>query len=349
MSDQQVETSIETSYEADAEGNIKPQSMEDKFFGVKTQITKEASKDSDDLDVEVVSDIPEEDRRAPKQETKDEPVDSDVVDKEIADTSKRAGDRINQIKYEYHEERRAKEAAKRESSEAVNRLKTVMAENQRLSQLVNTGGQALNQHAVANAQFAKVSAQEKFKKAYDEGDADAMALAQEELSKATLAEQQAPGYARAMQAQAAQAVQAQPQIPEPDPAMKAWAGKNPWFMGSEPVHREMTSFAMYVDQKLQAEGVDPVGQAEQYYGKVDEAMKEQFPSFFGVPQQAEAGGEVQIEEEKRQPSNVVAPATRNSGANKNPRNVRLTQTQVKLARSLGITPAQYAKQLLKET
>ena len=352
MSDQQVETSIETSYEADAEGNIKPQSMEDKFFGVKTQITKEDSKDSDDLDVEVVSDVPEEDRRAPKQETKDEPVDSDVIDKEIADTSKRAGDRINQIKYEYHEERRAKEAAKRESSEAVNRLKTVMAENQRLSELVNTGGQALNQHAVANAQFAKVSAQEKFKKAYDEGDADAMALAQEELSKATLAEQQAPGYARAMQAQAAQAaqaVQAQPQIPEPDPAMKAWAGKNPWFMGSEPVHREMTSFAMYVDQKLQAEGVDPVGQAEQYYGKVDEAMKEQFPSFFGVPQQAEAGGEVQIEEEKRQPSNVVAPATRNSGANKNPRNVRLTQTQVKLARSLGITPAQYAKQLLKET
>ena len=352
MSDQQVETSIETSYEADAEGNIKPQSMEDKFFGVKTQITKEDSKDSDDLAVEVVSDVPEEDRRAPKQETKDEPVDSDVIDKEIADTSKRAGDRINQIKYEYHEERRAKEAAKRESSEAVNRLKTVMAENQRLSELVNTGGQALNQHAVANAQFAKVSAQEKFKKAYDEGDADAMALAQEELSKATLAEQQAPGYARAMQAQAAQAaqaVQAQPQIPEPDPAMKAWAGKNPWFMGSEPVHREMTSFAMYVDQKLQAEGVDPVGQAEQYYGKVDEAMKEQFPSFFGVPQQAEAGGEVQIEEEKRQPSNVVAPATRNSGANKNPRNVRLTQTQVKLARSLGITPAQYAKQLLKET
>ena len=349
MSDQQVETSIETSYEADAEGNIKPQSMEDKFFGVKTQITKEDSKDSDDLAVEVVSDVPEEDRRAPKQETKDEPVDSDVIDKEIADTSKRAGDRINQIKYEYHEERRAKEAAKRESSEAVNRLKTVMAENQRLSQLVNTGGQALNQHAVANAQFAKVSAQEKFKKAYDEGDADAMALAQEELSKATLAEQQAPGYARAMQAQAAQAVQAQPQIPEPDPAMKAWAGKNPWFMGSEPVHREMTSFAMYVDQKLQAEGVDPVGQAEQYYGKVDEAMKEQFPSFFGVPLQAEAGGEVQIEEEKPQPSNVVAPATRNSGANKNPRNVRLTQTQVKLARSLGITPAQYAKQLLKET
>tara|TARA_R100001082_G_scaffold96582_2_gene64165 strand:+ start:3430 stop:4488 length:1059 start_codon:yes stop_codon:yes gene_type:complete len=352
MSDQQVETSIETSYEADAEGNIKPQSMEDKFFGVKTQITKEDSKDSDDLDVEVVSDVPEEDRRAPKQETKDEPVDSDVIDKEIADTSKRAGDRINQIKYEYHEERRAKEAAKRESSEAVNRLKAVMAENQRLSELVNTGGQALNQHAVANAQFAKVSAQEKFKKAYDDGDADAMALAQEELSKATLAEQQAPGYARAMQAQAAQAAQAaqvQPQIPEPDPAMKAWAGKNPWFMGSEPVHREMTSFAMYVDQKLQAEGVDPVGQAEQYYGKVDEAMKEQFPSFFGVPQQAEAGGEVQIEEEKRQPSNVVAPATRNSGANKNPRNVRLTQTQVKLARSLGITPAQYAKQLLKET
>ena len=226
MSDQQIETSIETSFEADADGKLKPQSMEDKFFGVKTEITKEDGKGSDDLAVEVVNDVPEEDRRAPKKETKDEPVDNDAVDKEISDISKRAGDRINQIKYEYHEERRAKEAAKRESSEAVNRLKSVMAENQKLSQLINQGGQALNQHAVANAQFAKVSAQEKFKKAYDEGDADAMALAQEELSKATLAEQQAPGYARAMQAQAAQAVQVQPQIPEPDPAMKDWANKS---------------------------------------------------------------------------------------------------------------------------
>tara|TARA_R100000231_G_scaffold124064_1_gene94298 strand:+ start:349 stop:558 length:210 start_codon:yes stop_codon:yes gene_type:complete len=67
MSDQQIETSIETSFEADADGKLKPQSMEDKFFGVKTEITKEDGKGSDDLAVEVVNDVPEEDRRAPKK------------------------------------------------------------------------------------------------------------------------------------------------------------------------------------------------------------------------------------------------------------------------------------------
>ena len=97
-------------------------SKEDKFFGVKTEISTEKP----DVKVEVINDIPEEDRRPPKQETKEEPVDDETLDKEISDYSERAGKRISKIKYEYHEERRAKEAAQRESNEAVNRLKTMM-------------------------------------------------------------------------------------------------------------------------------------------------------------------------------------------------------------------------------
>jgi hypothetical protein len=58
--------------------------------------------------------------------------------------------------------------------------------------------------------------------------------------------------------------------------------------------------------------------------------------------------QVETPEEKPQPSNVVAPVTRTTG-NQNSRSVRLTQTQVKLARQLGITPEQYAKQLLQES
>ena len=76
-------------------------------------------------------------------------------------------------------------------------------------------------------------------------------------------------------------------------------------------------------------------------------MRQRFPDFFGVqPQQQEIVEEV--EPTKRQPSTVVASATRDSG-NKKPTQIRLTQTQVKLARQLGITPEQYANQLLKET
>ena len=130
MSDQVVEESrLRTQFTPDASGDLKPQTSEEKFFGVKTEIAKDNPEDK--LEVEVIDDTPEEDRRPPKQETEDAPVDDDVIDKEIADYSKRAGDRINKIKYEYHEERRAKEAAVRESEEATKQLKALMSENQK--------------------------------------------------------------------------------------------------------------------------------------------------------------------------------------------------------------------------
>jgi hypothetical protein len=227
-----------------------------------------------------------------------------------------------------------------------------MSENQKLQTMINQGGDVLNRQAVNNAQWAKHNAQEKFKKAYEEGNADDMAAAQEELSKATMAEQAAGQYAQTIQQQIGQQYDKQnpvtPEVQQPqlDDDMKAWAVKNAWFMGTEPVHREMTSYAMFIDQRLQAQGVDPASQSEKYYGEVDTAMRKEFPSFFGVDATEVVEAPV---EEKRQPTNVVAPVSRNSGTNKNPRNVRLTQTQVKLARQLGITPEQYAKQLLQES
>ena len=344
MSDQSAEESIQTEFTPNSEGKLEPQTMEDKFFGVKTEIQKT---DDSDLKVEVVDEdavIPE-----PKQTT-EKPVDDETLDKEISDYSERAGKRINQIKYEYHEERRAKESALKEKEEAIKQLKTLMHDNQRLQQIVAEGGKVVNEQAKNNAQFAKLSAQAKYKRAYDEGDAEAMAQAQAELTKATLAEQQAPNYATAMQQQiVANMPEQQVQQPTPDPDMQAWAQKNPWFMSQDPAHKEMTSFAMFLDQKLQASGVDPATQAQKYYAEIDAGMRSQYPNFFGVTQASvETTPELPIEE-KRQPANVVAPASRNSGSNKNPRNVRLTQTQVKLARQLGISPEQYARQLLKDS
>ena len=128
--------------------------------------------------------------------------------------------------------------------------------------------------------------------------------------------------------------------------MDAWSKRNPWFMGSEPIHKEMTSFAMYVDQSLQANGVDPEKNSQQYYSEVDAKMREQFPNFFGVSQQQPVEAEEVVETPRRQVVNPVAPATRNSS--KTPRKIHLTQSQVALAKRLNITPEQYANQLLKE-
>ena len=320
-----------------------PQSTEDKFFGKQTEIDNQIP---EGLEVEVVDDTPQEDRRPAKAEDSSPDVDDETVDREIADYSKRAGERIAKIKYEYHEERRAKEAATRESAEAVQRLQTLMAENQRLQAVVDQGGQVLNKQAHNNALWAKKNAQAAFQKAYEEGNAEDMTKAQELLSKATLAEQQSNNMAANLQQQIAQNLpQPEYQPAQPDPEMQVWSQKNPWFMGSEPVHKEMTSYAMYVDQSLQAQGIDPATKSEEYYNEVDNAMRKQFPTFFGATPEVEISQEE--EAPKRQPSTVVASATRDSG-NKKPTQIRLTQTQVKLARQLGISPEQYANQLLKE-
>ena len=227
-----------------------------------------------------------------------------------------------------------------------------MSENQKLKTVVDQGGNVLNQQALNNAQWAKYNAQQTFKKAYEEGDADAMSSSQAELAQATLAEQQAGNYAQTMQhniaAQYVEPVQQQQVVKKDDPDMDKWSQKNPWFMGSEPVHKEMTSYAMYVDQSLQAQGIDPASKSQEYYNQVDNSMRKQFPSFFGVQKTNSVETEqVQITSNKRQVSNPVAPATRNSG--KNPRKIHLTQSQVSIARRLNITPEQYANQLLKES
>ena len=326
------------------EQEVQSQSQEGKFFGVKTEINTSKS----DLEVEVIDDTPEEDRR-PKKAESAEPVDDDTLDQEISDYSKRAGERINKIKYEFHEERRAKEAIERENQEAVHRLKTMMSENERLQAMVNQGGEALNKQALNNAQWAKHNAQSEFKKAYDEGDADKMSQAQELLAKATIAEQQSSGYAASLQQNVAQNLPKEEPVPEQIPRtmdadMKEWSDKNTWFMGTDAVHREMTSYAMFLDQSLKTKGIDPATKSKEYYSEIDKNMKNQFPSFFGVQTSTEESVEYTP---KRQPANVVAPASRNSG--KKPRSIRLTQSQVAIARKLGITPESYANQLIRES
>ena len=320
------------------------QSEEEKFFGRQTEIDNTIP---EGLEVEVIDDTPIEDQRPAKAEDTSPDIDDETVDKEITDYSKRAGDRIAKIKYEFHEERRAKEAATRESQEAVKRLQILMSENQKLQAMVDQGGEVLNKQAHNNALWAKQNAQDAFKKAYEEGNADEMTKAQELLSRATLAEQQSTNMAASLQQQIAQNLPQEEYIPaQPDPEMQVWSQKNPWFMGSEPIHQSMTSYAMHLDKELQLEGIDPASKSEEYYNQVDQRMRIKYPSFFGVS----STNEVEISQEdspKRQPSTVVASTTRDSG-NKKPTQIRLTQTQVKLARQLGISPEQYANQLLKE-
>jgi hypothetical protein len=329
-------------------GESVQQSQEDRFFGRSTEID---NKIPDDLEITIIDDTPEADQgRNPRAGDTSVEVDDDIVDKEIADYSKRAADRIAKIKYEYHEERRAKESLARESKEAITRLQTLMSENQRLQAMVEQGGQVLNKQAHNNALWAKQNAQAEFKKAYEEGDADAMTKAQEMIARATLAEQQSSNMAQNVQAQVIKNMPVQAPVQktqELDPEMKAWSSKNPWFMSTVPEHQEMSSYALTIDQRLRNQGILPEKDASKYYAEVDKNMRKEYPNFFGVQVEQTTDVVYETRTPKRQPSTVVASATRDSG-NKKPSQIRLTQTQVKLARQLGITPEQYANQLLKE-
>ena len=129
----------------------------------------------------------------------------------------------------------------------------------------------------------------------------------------------------------------------PDPKAVEWLQKNTWFGSKE--HKDMTGYAYGLHETLiQNEGIYPT--SDQYYQEVDKRMRQRFPEFFGE-EEVPVGNEQVVETViSKKPSNVVAPATRNNGAM--PRKVQLTGTQVALARRLGLTPEQYAKQVAKE-
>ena len=133
----------------------------------------------------------------------------------------------------------------------------------------------------------------------------------------------------------------QPQQMAPKPTEKAtqWAKNNPWFGDEE--HKDMTALAYGVHEKLvKNHGFDP--DSEEYFQEIDRTMRAKFPEYFGE----EDGQQVQTPSPSRRSSTVVAPASRNNGAK--PRKVKLTQTQVNLAKRLGLTNEQYAKQLIQE-
>jgi hypothetical protein len=115
-----------------------------------------------------------------------------------------------------------------------------------------------------------------------------------------------------------------------------WMAKNQWF--GTPGYEEMTAFALGLHQKLVATGVDP--RSDEYFERVNGRLKQVFPEVFNDGRDT---GTVRAEPTKK-PANVVAPATRSSGAKKV---IKLTATQARLAEKYGLSHKQYAQEVLK--
>ena len=297
------------------------------------EVAEEQFEEVDDsgFELEIVDDTPEEDKGKPRRA---EDAEAQIPeDDEIANYSESVQKRIKQLKFEFHEERRRKEEASRLREEAVNYARNITEENKKLRKSLEEGEGVLVEQAKGRVDAELERAKLSYKEAYETGDPDKLIDAQEKLSalqnekfrvesfKPTpSAEQKMPAH-----------LEAKPEVQEPDPRTKEWASKNEWF-GSD---TEMTGYAFGVHERLVREGVHT--STDEYYQKIDEAMRRTFPDKFDE-QQVEAAP-------VRQTGSVVAPAGRSA---KKPRRVQLTSTQVSLAKRLGLTAEQYAAQLLKE-
>ena len=297
----------------------------------KTKAKNPAPDDDDDFDVDVVDDTPKADRGRKPSDPPEE-----VTDEELEDYSDKVRKRIKHFSKGYHDERRAKEEALRAREELERVTQQLLEENKKLKTSSTKSQTALVAQAKKNAETQLTSAKTAYKTAYESGDADAVLEAQEKLSDAkskldrlanikvpTLQDDETP-------------VQLAPEASTPAPAPQVdkramdWKDSNPWF-GSDD---EMTSFALGLHNKLVKEGISP--QESEYYEKINSRMRQVFPDQFEGDDT-----EVEVAPEPKRKAQVVAPATRSTA----PKKVTLTRTQVQIAKRLGLTPQQYAKQV----
>jgi len=306
------------------------------------------------FEIEVIDDTPEEDRPFLDKGASDD-------EDEIKGVGQRAQDRIGQLKREFHDKRREAEAAQRMQTEAINVAQTIRQENEQLKALLKSGNSALFDVTKAKNDADLAQAQSDLTKAYDEGNAEEIVSAQTQLNELMFdgRKLQEAISQREVLAQTPAPAAAAPQKPDITLTERDadWIRKNPWFQKDQ----KLTAYAMGLHYELtQQKGVHPNG--SEYYEMIDEEMRKHFPideinnnyqngstesSVSSDVRESTDAESISVEVESEETvAPVVAPATRSS--NKKPTRAKLTKTQVDLARKLGITNEQYAKQLLKE-
>jgi len=193
-------------------------------------------------------------------------------------------------------------------------------------------------------EISKAALQDRYQKAVADNDVKAQVEAQEELTKLTidaerLRASEAKNSAKQEEGKEVKTPDAptQPPAAPPDPRAEKWASDNSWFGNDE----AMTYTAIAIHKKLVGqEGFDP--KSEEYYSEIDKRMKNEFPHKFS---QNEAG--VNDTSADDRPVQAVASANRSSSKNARSKTVRLTPSQVAIAKKLGVPLTEYAKYVNK--
>ena len=260
------------------------------------------------------------------EETEEQP--QAANEDELQEYSKNVQQRISKLTKKYRDEE-AQRLAAVEFAEAVKK------QNDELKQRLSALDQSYTSEFGTRVDSQIEAAKQAYQKAYDDGDAEAMFEAQKNLSKLALDQAQLEQAKRRQEARAeepvaqqAQAQQAQAQPAQPDPKAEAWAQKNEWFGADQ----TMTYAAFGVHRQLiEDEGFDP--QSDEYYNELDNRMRKEFPHKFAAPTKGDTGPRV---------ASAESTASR-SKSTKGRRTVKLTPSQIAIAKRLNVPLEEYAK------
>ena len=260
------------------------------------------------------------------EETKKDDTDND----DLSQYSESVKKRITKLTKKFREEERERQAA-------IQFAESVKKQNEELKAKLEKLDTNYVGEFDTRVQSQSVAAKEAYRKAYEAGDADAMYEAQQTISRIALEEArlQQIKQQREEQAKAAEVNDSSPPQqpaptpapPKPDPRAEEWAQKNEWF-GQD---QTMTYAAFGIHKSLiEEEGLDP--NTEEYYTELDTRIKTEFPHKFGEtkkssgPRVASAGATA---------SKSVSPKGR--------RTVKLTPSQIAIAKRLNVPLEEYAK------
>ena len=296
------------------------------------------AEENPDIEINIIDDTPEVDKGRPiaKETTDASDAEGGDEEDELDKYSGSVQKRIKKLTKGYNDERRAKEAALREREEAVKFAQHQFETTKKLQKQLSEGSEVLVNTSREAADQQMEAAKRGFRDAYDSGDSDKIADAQEAITRATLRKEHSSAL-RPLQFEE-DPVYNQPQeqqVPTPDTKALDWQEENEWF-GTD---KAMTGFALGLHTELVEAGIDP--RTNKYYEKVNARMREVFPGSF--PSESDPVERATATPNRARSGSVVASAARSTAS----KQVSLTHSQVSLAKRLGLTNAQYAHELMK--
>jgi hypothetical protein len=319
---------IEIESSSAVEIDISGKATKDEYSKNKNSTAYTKDNDADEYDIEVVDDTPKADRGRKASEPP-----AEITDEELEEYSDKVKNRIKHFSKGYHDERRAKETALRERQELEKLTRQLVEENNNLKTTTTKNQTVMLDQAKKAAERELQQAKVAYKAAYESGEADAVVEANESITTAKIKVDRLNNFKLPTLQATEIPVQTRETATTPAPVVDAkatdWAKTNTWFGTDD----EMTSYVLGLHSKLVKSGVDP--QSDEYYETIDSRMRTVFSENFEDAEETE---------KPRRQSNVVAPATRSTS----PKKVRLTQTQVTLAKRLGVPLELYAKKVAEE-